>query len=39
LENKFNTNGILIPISVILGVFLGVFSAYKLLKRFFENEK
>jgi ATP synthase protein I len=36
---KFNISGILLPIGVILGVFAGVYSAYKLLKRFFENEK
>ena len=38
LDRKFNTNGVLVPVGVILGVVSGVFAAYKLLKRFFENE-
>ena len=38
LEKKFQTDGILILISVLIGVAVGVLSAYKLLKRYLEKD-
>ncbi|MBT3756808.1 MAG: hypothetical protein HOG24_11070 [Candidatus Cloacimonetes bacterium] len=38
LERKFQTEGILILIGVLLGVVVGVFAAYKLLKKTLEKE-
>jgi succinate-acetate transporter protein len=39
LDSRLNSNGILIPVGVILGVLTGVFAAYKLLKRNFEKDQ
>jgi len=38
LEKKFQTNGILILVGVLIGVAAGVFAAYKLLKKTLEKE-
>ena len=38
LEKKFQTDGILILIGVLIGVAVGVLSAYKLLKRYLEKD-
>ena len=39
LDSKINSNGILIPVGVILGVLIGILSAYKLIKRSFEKKR
>jgi len=38
LEKKFQTEGILILVGVLFGVAVGVFAAYKLLKKTLEKE-
>ena len=38
LEKKFQTDGVLILIGVLIGVAAGVFAAYKLLKKTLEKE-
>ena len=38
LEKKFQTNGIIILIGILIGVVAGVFSAYKLLKKSIEKD-
>jgi len=38
LEKKYQTDGILILIGVLVGVAVGVLSAYKLLKRYLEKD-
>lgn len=38
LEKKFQTEGILILVGVLIGVAVGVFAAYKLLKKTLEKE-
>ena len=38
LEKKFQTDGILILIGVLIGVAAGVLTAYKLLKRYLEKD-
>ncbi|MBT4575126.1 MAG: AtpZ/AtpI family protein, partial [Candidatus Cloacimonetes bacterium] len=38
LERKFQTEGILILVGVLIGVISGVFAAYKLLKKTLEKE-
>lgn len=38
LEKKFQTEGVLILIGVLIGVAAGVFAAYKLLKKTLEKE-
>ena len=38
LEKKFQTNGILILVGVLIGVAAGVFAAYKLLKKTLEKK-
>ena len=40
LEKKFQTNGVLILAGVLIGVAVGIFAAYKLLKKNLEkNDK
>ena len=38
LEKKFQTDGVLILIGVLIGAAAGVFAAYKLLKKTLEKE-
>lgn len=38
LEKKFQTEGVLILAGVLIGVAVGVFAAYKLLKKTLEKE-
>ena len=38
LENKFQTDGILILVGVLIGAAAGVFAAYKILKKTLEKE-
>ncbi len=38
LEKKFQTEGVLILVGVLIGVAVGVFAAYKLLKKTLEKE-
>ena len=38
LEKKFQTDGVLILIGVLIGAAAGVLSAYKLLKRYLEKD-
>ncbi|MDA3812666.1 MAG: AtpZ/AtpI family protein [Candidatus Cloacimonetes bacterium] len=38
LEKKFQTEGVLILVGVLIGVVAGVFAAYRLLKKSLENE-
>ncbi len=38
LEKKFQTNGLIILIGILVGVVAGVFSAYKLLKKSIEKD-
>ena len=38
LEKKFQTNGVLILIGVLIGAAAGVLAAYKLLKRYLEKD-
>lgn len=38
LEKKFQTEGVLILIGVLIGVVTGVFAAYRLLKKTLEKE-
>ena len=38
LEKKFQTDGKLILVGVLIGVVAGVFAAYKLLKKTFEKD-
>ena len=38
LEKKFQTNGLIILIGILIGVVSGVFSAYKLLKKSIEKD-
>jgi len=38
LEKRFQTDGVLILVGVVLGVSVGIFAAYKLLKKTFEKE-
>ncbi len=38
LEKKFQTDGVLILVGVLIGVAAGVFAAYKLLKKTLEKE-
>ncbi len=39
LDKKFQTNGILLLVGILLGVILGLFSSYRLLKKFYEKTK
>ena len=39
LEKKIQTDGVLILVGVLLGVSVGIFAAYKLLKKTFEKNK
>lgn len=38
LEKKFQTDGVLILIGVLIGVAAGVLAAYRLLKRYLEKD-
>ncbi len=38
LEKKFQTDGILILVGVLIGAVAGVFAAYKLLKKILEKD-
>ena len=38
LEKKFQTNGILILVGILIGAAAGVFAAYKLLKKTLEKK-
>jgi len=38
LDKKLGANGILLIIGTILGVGAGIFSAYKILKRYYEKQ-
>lgn len=38
MEKKFQTEGVLILVGVLIGVAVGVFAAYKLLKKTLEKE-
>jgi len=38
LEKKLQTNGIIILIGILIGTVVGVFSAYKLLKKSIEKD-
>ncbi|MDP8201968.1 MAG: AtpZ/AtpI family protein [Candidatus Tenebribacter burtonii] len=38
LEKRFQTDGVLILVGVVLGVSVGIFAAYKLLKKTFKKE-
>ncbi|MEA2096104.1 MAG: AtpZ/AtpI family protein [Candidatus Cloacimonadota bacterium] len=38
MEKKFQTEGVLILVGVLIGVAAGVFAAYKLLKKTLEKE-
>ena len=38
LEKKFQTDGVLLLIGVLIGVAAGVLAAYKLLKRYLEKD-
>ncbi len=37
LDKRFKTNGILMAVGILLGVVAGVFSAYRILKNFYEK--
>ncbi len=37
LDKRFETNGILMAVGIVLGVVTGVYSAYRILKKFYEK--
>ncbi len=39
LDRKFHTDGILIIVGVLMGVFSGLLAAYKLLKKFYKKNE
>ena len=37
LDKKYETNGILMAAGIVLGVLIGVYSAYRMLRKFYEK--